>query len=49
MAEALDTFSDLNECTELSRAQHLALDHITDAMLGKKCLPDIRLQLLDAE
>src|SRR6202000_2482421 len=39
----------LNERAELCRAQNLTLDHISHAMLGKKCLPDVGLELLDAE
>ena len=49
MAEAFDTFGDLDEGSELRRAQHFALDYIADAMLSKERLPHIRLKLLDAE
>ena len=49
MAEAFDAFGDLDEGAELRRAQHLALHHVADAMLIEEGLPDIRLELLDAE
>ena len=49
MAEAFDTFRDLDEGSELRGAQYFALDHIADAMLGKERLPHIRLKLLDTE
>src|ERR1700759_5658126 len=34
MAEAFDTFRDLDEGSELRGAQHFAFDYIADAMLG---------------
>src|SRR6202044_1064387 len=49
VAEALDSFSDLNEGAELRGAKDLALDDVADAVLGEERLPDIRLELLDAE
>jgi hypothetical protein len=49
VAETFDTFRDFNEGSELRGAQNLALDDVADAVLGEEGIPDIRLQLLDAE
>ena len=49
VAETLDSFSDFNEGAELRRSQNLAMNHIANAVLGEERLPDIGLQLLDAQ
>jgi small subunit ribosomal protein S1 len=43
------SLGNLNECAELCRAQHLAVNNVSDAMRGEEALPDIGLQLLDSE
>jgi len=49
VAKTFHSLGNLNECAELRRAQHLAVDHIPDAMSGEEAFPDIGLQLLDAQ
>ena len=49
VAETLDAFGDFDECAELRGAQNLAVDHIANAMRSEEALPDIGLQLLDAQ
>src|SRR6185369_17722785 len=49
VAQTLDSFSDLNEGSELRCAQNLALDHIANAVLSEERIPDIGLQLFDAK
>ena len=49
VAQALDSLGDLDKSSELRRAQNLALDDIANAVLSEERIPDIRLQLLDAE
>ena len=49
MAEAFNTFGDLDECSERRYAQHFAMQDVAHTMLGEECFPDIRLKLLDAE
>ena len=49
VAEALDSFGDLDEGAELRGAQNLALDDVADTVLGEERLPYIGLELLDAE
>ena len=49
VAEAFDAFGDLDEGAELRGAQDLALDDVADAVLGEERIPDIGLELLDAE
>src|SRR5208282_5729328 len=49
MAEAFNALRYFNESAELRGAEYLAVHVIADAMLGKKALPHIGLQLLDSE
>ena len=49
LAQALDALGDLNERAELRRPQNLAPDHVAHAMLCEERIPNIRLQLLDAQ
>jgi hypothetical protein len=49
VAKALDSFGNFEKGPELRGAQHLAVNHVANAMLGEERLPDIRLQLLHAE
>jgi len=49
VAEALDSFGDLDEGSELRGAQCLALEDVADAVLREEGVPDVRLKLLDAE
>jgi len=49
VAQALDSFGDLDEGSKLRRTQDLAFDDVADAMLREERLPDIRLELLDAQ
>src|ERR1700752_5347943 len=49
VAETFHALGDFNESAELRGAKHLAVDHVAHAMSGEEALPDIRLELLDAE
>src|SRR5271156_5274656 len=49
VAQALDAFGNLHERAELRRPQNLAVDYIADAMLREEGIPDIRLELFDAQ
>src|SRR5258708_28923997 len=49
VAKTFYALSDFNESTELSRAQHLTVNHVAHTMLSEEALPDIRLELLDAQ
>src|SRR5215469_3771199 len=49
VAETLHTLGNLDERAELSRAQHLAVHHVAHAMGGEEALPDVGLELLDAQ
>src|SRR6516165_10787482 len=49
VTEAFNALRDLDEGAELSGAEHLAVDDVSDAMRSEEALPDIGLKLLDAE
>src|SRR5581483_11150074 len=49
VAQAFNTFRDFNKRTELRRPQNLAVNHISNAVLGEERLPYIGLELLDAQ
>src|ERR1700722_1867861 len=49
VAEALDAFGDFNEGSELRGTQNLALQYVANRVLIEEGLPDIGLELLDAE
>src|SRR5581483_7463302 len=49
MAQALDSFRDLDEGAELRGTQHLAMHHIAYTMRGEEALPHVGLELLDAQ
>jgi hypothetical protein len=49
VAEALDAVGDFDEGSEAGHAQHFSVDNISHAMLDEESLPDIGLQLLDAQ
>ncbi len=49
VAEAFDALSQFHERAKLSNAQHLAMDHIADAVLIEEGIPDVGLQLLHAQ
>src|SRR5439155_7776797 len=49
MAEPFDPFLELDESAKRGHAHDLAMYDIVHLRLGEKCLPDIRLQLLQSE
>src|SRR5579863_5732542 len=49
VAKTLDALGNFNERAELRGAQNLAVDHVAHAVRGEEALPDIGLQLLDAQ
>ena len=49
VAETLHALGDFDKCAELRGAQNLAVNHVAHAMRGEEALPDIGLQLLDAQ
>src|SRR5438876_6995744 len=44
VAETLNALGDFNESAELSGAEHLAVNHVADAMGGEEALPNIGLK-----
>ncbi len=49
VAKSFHALRDLDESAELRRPQHLAVNHVAHAMRGEEALPDVGLQLLDAQ
>ena len=49
VAETFDAFRDFDEGSELRGTQDLTLDDVADAVLGEEGIPDVGLELLDAE
>src|SRR5438309_1446389 len=49
MTEALDSFGNFDEGAELRGTQNLAVDDVANTVLGEEGLPDIGLELLDAQ
>ena len=49
MAESFDALGDFNERAKLGGAQNLAVDYVAYAVRSEEALPDIGLELLDAE
>ena len=49
VAETFNALRDLDKRAELRGAQNLAVDHVAHAMRGEEALPDVGLQLLDAQ
>ena len=49
MAQTFHTLGDFDERTELRSAQNLAVHHVAHAMGSKEALPNIGLELLDAQ
>ena len=49
VAQSLHALRDLDKRAELRRPEHLAMNLVADAMRGEEALPDVGLQLLDAQ
>src|SRR5271157_2301140 len=49
VAQTLHALRDLDKRAELRRPEHLAVNHVAHTMGGEEALPDVGLQLLDAQ